>query len=204
MTHLALHEAPRLVLASGSPRRADVLRQLGLEPEVRAADIDEAYLPGETPAAHVERLARAKAEAVASKERGALVVGGDTVVAIDGRVLSKPRDADSAVGMLMALAGREHEVYSGIAVAGTHGVVSAVARTVVRFRPFGAEVARRYVATGEPLDKAGAYGIQGRGAALVESIDGDYYCVVGFPVGAFIDLLGRAGWRYEFGRLTPR
>ncbi|MEQ1855777.1 MAG: nucleoside triphosphate pyrophosphatase [Longimicrobiales bacterium] len=195
---------PRLVLASGSPRRADVLRQLGLEPEVRAADIDETYLPGETPTAHVERLARAKAETVAAHDRAALTVGGDTVVVIDGRVLSKPRDADYAVGMLMSLAGREHEVYSGIAVAGAHGVVSAVACTVVRFRPFGADVARQYVGTGEPLDKAGAYGIQGLGAALIDSIDGDYYCVVGFPVGAFLDLLARAGWRYEFGRLTPR
>jgi septum formation protein len=194
--------APRLVLASGSPRRADVLRQLGLAPEVRPADVDETYLPGETPPAHVERLARAKAGLVSAREPGALVVGGDTVVVIDGRVLSKPSDADDAVATLVSLAGRTHEVFTGLALAGGHGTTTTVARAAVRFRPFDRDVARRYVETGEPLDKAGAYGIQGLGAALVDSIDGDYYCVVGFPVGAFIDLLARAGWRYDFGRLT--
>lgn len=194
---------PRLVLASGSPRRADVLRQLGLAPEVRPADVDEAYLPGETPPAHVERLARAKAELVASQDRSALVVGGDTVVVIDGRVLSKPADAEDAVAVLVSLAGRSHEVYTGLALAGAHGTLASATRATVRFRPFDRDAARRYVETGEPLDKAGAYGIQGLGAALVDSIDGDYYCVVGFPVGAFVDLLARAGWRYDFGRLTP-
>lgn len=194
---------PRLVLASGSPRRADVLRQLGLAPEVRPADADESYLPGETPAAHVERLARTKAELVASRDPGALVVGGDTVVVIDGRVLSKPSGVDDAVATLVSLAARSHEVYTGLALVGAHGTLAAVARATVRFRAFDQGTARRYVETGEPLDKAGAYGIQGLGAALVDSIDGDYYCVVGFPVGAFLDLLTRAGWRYDFGRLTP-
>ncbi len=194
---------PRLVLASGSPRRADVLRQLGLAPEVRPADVDESYLPGETPPAHVERLARAKVELVAAQDRTALVVGGDTVVVIDGRVLSKPADADDAVSVLVSLAGRSHEVYTGLALAGAHGTLASVARATVRFRAFDRDAARRYVETGEPLDKAGAYGIQGLGAALVDSIDGDYYCVVGFPVGALVDLLARAGWRYDFGRLTP-
>lgn len=194
-------DVPRLVLASGSPRRADVLRQLGFRPEVRPADVDESYLQGEQPAAHVERLARAKAELVASRDRSALVVGGDTVVVIDGRVLSKPSGPHDAVATLVSLAGRSHEVFSGLALAGPHGTLAAVARATVRFRPFDRDTARRYVETGEPLDKAGAYGIQGLGAALVDSIDGDYYCVVGFPVGAFLDLLGRAGWRYDFGRL---
>ena len=193
----------RLVLASGSPRRADVLRQLGLRPEIRPADVDESYLVGETPTAHVERLARAKAELVAARERDALVVAGDTVVVSEGRVLGKPKSADDAVSMLVSLAGRSHDVLSGIALAGAHGTVSAVARAGVRFRPFEREAALRYAATGEPLDKAGAYGIQGLGAALVDAVDGDYYCVVGLPVGAFVDLLARAGWRYDFGRLTP-
>ncbi len=194
---------PRLVLASGSPRRADVLRQLGLDPEIRPADVDESYLAGETPVAHVERLARTKAEVAAARDRGALVVGGDTVVVTDGRVLGKPKDADDAVSMLVSLAGRSHEVLSGLALVGAHGTVSAVARAEVRFRAFDREAARIYTETGEPLDKAGAYGIQGLGAALVDAVDGDYYCVVGFPVGAFLDLLARAGWRYDFGRLTP-
>ncbi|HET9949150.1 MAG TPA: Maf family protein [Longimicrobiales bacterium] len=192
----------RLVLASASPRRADVLRQLGLDPVVVPAELDEAYLPDETPAEHVERLARAKAGVVALQEPDALVVAGDTVVVDGERVLGKPRDAEHAVAMLTSLAGRAHDVLSGIAIAGEHGIVSGVARTAVRFRAFDEQDARRYVATGEPADKAGAYGIQGLGAALVESVEGDYSCVVGFPVGLFVDLLGRAGWRYAFGSLA--
>jgi septum formation protein len=195
--------APHLVLASASPRRLGVLRQLGLDAEVRCSAVDETYLPGESPVAHVERLARAKAVAEASRQAEALVIAGDTIVVLDGRVLGKPNDATEAASTLMALAGRTHEVLTALALAGKHGTVSAVSRASVRFRDFEADVARAYVETGEPLDKAGAYGIQGLGAALVDSIAGDYYCVVGFPVGAFIDLLARAGWRYEFGRLIP-
>jgi septum formation protein len=191
-----------LILASSSPRRLKILRQLGLDPEVRPATLDETQEPGETPAEHVERLARAKAELVALDVPDALVIGGDTIVLRDERVLGKPGSAEQAVQMLMSLAGREHEVLSALALVGAHGVVSRVHRTKVRFRDFDAAAARRYVATREPMDKAGAYGIQGLGAALVESLDGDYYSVVGFPVGVFLDLLGRAGWRYDFGRLS--
>jgi septum formation protein len=193
---------PRLVLASASPRRADVLRQLGLEPEVRPADVDESYLLGEAPSEHVERLARDKAEAVSRREPDALVVGGDTVVVDGARVLAKPANEAAAAEMLRTLSGREHVVLSGLALAGAHGTVSTVSSTTVRMRPFDEAVASAYVATGEPLDKAGAYGIQGLGAALVEGVDGDYYSVVGFPVGAFIELLERAGWRFLFGELT--
>lgn len=191
------------MLASASPRRADVLRQLGLEPEVRPADVDESYLQGETPSEHVERLARDKAQVIAVREPDALVVGGDTVVVDGSRVLAKPADRAAAVEMLRSLSGREHVVLSGLAVAGAHGTVSSVSSTTVRMRPFDEAVASAYVATGEPLDKAGAYGIQGLGAALVEGVDGDYYSVVGFPVGAFVELLERAGWRFLFGELTP-
>ncbi len=191
-----------LVLASGSPRRLDVLRQLGLEPLVRVAGVDESYLAGESPVQHVERLARAKAEAVAAELPDALVIGGDTVVVQRGRVLGKPADGPVAEEMLLSLAGRPHEVFTGLALAGPHGVVSGTGRTVVRLRGFEAAVAAGYVATGEPLDKAGAYGIQGLGAALVEGIEGDYYTVVGFPVPVFVALLERAGWRYDFGRIT--
>jgi septum formation protein len=194
--------AVRLVLASSSPRRADILRQLGLDPEVVPADVDETYLPAESPMEHVERLARHKATHVAQTETDALVVGGDTVVVDRARVLGKPKNVDEAVEMLRGLAGRPHEVLSGLALAGVHGLVSGVARTVVRFREFDDATARRYAETGEPMDKAGAYGIQGLGAALVEGLEGDYYSVVGFPVGVFSDLLGLAGWRYDFGRLT--
>ena len=192
----------RLVLASGSPRRATILRQLGLDPIVRGSAVEESYLEGETPVAHVERLARAKAEAVAPAFPDALVVGGDTVVLSEGRVLGKPAGAAEAEQMLLSLRGGEHEVLTGLALAGPHGVVSGLTRTRVRFRAFDPSTVGAYVATGEPLDKAGAYGIQGHGAALVESIHGDYYSVVGFPVSLFLDLLDRAGWRYDYGALS--
>lgn len=194
----------RLILASTSPRRLSILRQLGLQPEVRPATLDEQLEPGEEPREHVERLARAKAELVALDVPDALVVGGDTIVLRDERVLGKPQSDRQAVQMLMSLAGRSHEVLSGLALAGEHGVVSGVRRTTVRFRDFDAEVARRYVSTREPFDKAGGYGIQGLGAALVEGLEGDYYSVVGFPVGLFLELLGRAGWQYGFGSLMRR
>jgi len=195
---------PSLVLASASPRRLDILRQLGLEPEVRVADVDETVLAREDPGAHVRRLARAKAERVLAVAPYALVLAGDTVVVRDGTVLGKPRDAQDAVAMLTSLAGRTHDVVSGIAVAsaGT-GVLDDLTRTEVRFRPFDRATAERYVATGEPMDKAGAYGIQGLGAALVEEVRGDYYSVVGLPVPALLRLLERAGWRYDFGALHP-
>jgi septum formation protein len=195
--------SPRLVLASASPRRAELLRRLGLDAAVAPADVDERYLEGETPEAHVERLARAKAETVAARHPGALTIGGDTVVVDGDAVLGKPADADEAVTMLRRLSGREHRVVSGIALCGPEGTVSDVGRAVVRFRRFDETAARAYVATGEPMDKAGAYGIQGMGGALVEEIRGDYYTVVGFPVGRFVELLARMGWRYAFGRLEP-
>lgn len=195
---------PRLVLASASPRRADLLDILGLAHEAIPADVDETLLPGEAPEAHVERLARAKALAVARHRPDALVVGGDTVVVLEGEVLGKPVRRQEAVAMLMRLAGREHRVHSGLALVAPGGTVrSAVSTTRVRFRDFDEAVARRYVSTGEPLDKAGSYGIQGMGAALVDSIEGDYHTVVGFPVATLVRLLEEAGWRYAFGGLEP-
>ena len=191
----------RLILASGSPRRLEILRQLGLDPVVRPASVDETLHPGERPEAHVERLARAKAEFVALDVPDALVVGGDTIVLRDGRVLGKPESEEQAVQMLMSLSGRAHEVLSGLAVVGDAGVFSGVSRTTVRFRDFGTAAATSYVCTGEPFDKAGGYGIQGLGAALADGVEGDFYAVVGFPVSLFQDLLTRAGWRYAFGRL---
>ena len=169
---------------------------------MRPAHVDEATLPGERPREHVERLARAKAEKVAADARAP----GDRRRhrgGARGSVLGKPSDDEDAVRMLLALAGGTHEVLSGIAVAGERGTFSAVGRAEVRFRAFGEEEARAYVATGEPHDKAGAYGIQGLGAALVEEIHGDYYTVVGFPIGRFLDVLRDAGWRYASGRLDP-
>jgi septum formation protein len=167
------------------------------------ADVDESYLDGETPTEHVERLARQKATVISAREPRALVIGGDTVVVDGARVLGKPEHDRAAVEMLVSLSGRTHTVLSGIALAGPHGVAASVTETLVRFRAFSEHAARRYVATGEPLDKAGAYGIQGMGAALVEVIDGDYYSVMGFPIDAFVRVLLEAGWRYDFGGLTP-
>lgn len=196
-------KAPDIVLASASPRRAAVLSRLGLDFVVRPAHLDERVLPGESPGEHAERLAREKAEAVAARNPGALVVGGDTVVVDGERILGKPADDAEAVAMLRSLAGRTHRVVSGLALAGEHGVVSARSETEVELRAFDEETARGYVATGEPADKAGAYGIQGAGAALVAGIRGDYYTVVGFPVPAFLELVERAGWRYTFEGLEP-
>lgn len=195
--------APRLVLASASPRRRQLLEQLGLVVEVRPAHMDESALPGETPRAHVERLAREKVAAVAPETPDALVIGGDTVVVLDGEILTKPVDATDAVAMLLRLQGREHRVDTGVAIAAPGGrTVAAVVSADVRFRGFDREFAEAYAATGEPLDKAGAYGIQGFGSILVEGIRGDYFAVMGLPVATVVALLESLGYRYLFGRLV--
>lgn len=194
---------PRLILASQSPRRAELLERLGLSFVVRPADIDESYFAHETPEAHAERLAREKAEVVAAAEPHAVVIGSDTIVVVDGDVLGKPRDPRDAVRMLTRLSGREHQVYTGIAVAAGGSVESALERVSVRFRPLRDEEVKEYVATGEPMDKAGAYGIQGFGSSIVESITGDYFAVMGLPIVRTVALLERSGWRYAFGGLVP-
>ncbi|MDQ3556311.1 MAG: Maf family protein [Gemmatimonadota bacterium] len=191
---------PQLVLASQSPRRAELIRRLGLEPEVLPADIDESYVDHEMPADHAERLAREKAAAVARDRPAALVVGSDTIVVLGRDVLGKPRDTRDAVEMLLRLEGREHEVHTGIAVAHGGRIESGVERVRVRFRPLDRAGCEAYVATGEPMDKAGAYGIQGFGSALVEGISGDYFAVMGLPVVRMLGLLERFGWRYAFGK----
>ena len=192
-------DAPRLVLASQSPRRAELIGRLGLQPEIVPADLDERYLAGETPEGHAERLARDKAQAVAAAHPDALVIGSDTIVVIDGDVLGKPRGAAHAVEMLLRLSGREHEVCTGVAVAHEGRVHSGLERVQVRFRMLDQALCEAYVETGEPMDKAGAYGIQGYGSALVESIRGDYFAVMGLPVVRTLELLRRMGWRYGFG-----
>ena len=173
---------------------------LGLAHEVLSVAVPEDFNAGETPDSHVERLACEKALAGASLRPDAIVIGGDTIVVLDGEVLGKPSGSDDAVRTLLRLSGRTHVVYSGVAVAAPGGHVHAhVERTRVTFREFDDAVARAYAATGEPLDKAGAYGIQGKGAALVSGIEGDYYNVVGLPVAGLLALLARAGWHYTFG-----
>lgn len=179
----------RLVLASESPRRLELLRLAGYEPVVRAAGVDEAAVAGEVPAAYVARLARSKALAVA-RAGNEVVLGADTAVVADGEALGKPVDAADARVMLARLCGREHEVLTGVAVRGRDdSLEETVVATTVLLTALTDEAIARYVATGEPLDKAGAYGIQGIGATLVERIDGSWTNVVGLPVVETVRLL---------------
>ncbi len=191
---------PRLVLASGSPRRRELLASLGLEFEVRPVDLDETPLPGETPEAYVARLARAKAAAalgVGCGGPGELVIAADTVVVLDGELLGKPSDPAAARAMLGRLAGREHTVHTGVELAESTGSgvrrAAAVATSRVRIAPLDDATIAWYVATGEPLDKAGAYAIQDLGALFVESVDGNYTNVVGLPVPTVYRLFAELG-----------
>lgn len=194
---------PPLILASQSPRRAELIGRLGLTFETRPADIDETYLPHETPPAHAERLAGEKALTIAAHRPEALVIGSDTIVVVDGDVLGKPKDDAQAVEMLQRIAGREHEVCTGIAVAHGGRMESALERVRVRVRDLDRRACEQYVATREPMDKAGAYGIQGYGSSIVDGIEGDYFAVMGLPVAKMLRLFERFGWRYAFGALEP-
>jgi septum formation protein len=188
----------RVVLASASPRRRELLTLIGIAHEVRPADIDESLLPGEAPAAHAERLARAKAHAVAAREPGVVVIGADTIVVVDGDILGKPRDAADAAAMLRRLSGRSHTVFTAVAVARGDRTESAVEAPEVTFRALSDADIAAYVATGEPLDKAGAYGIQGYGATIVERVNGDYFSVMGLGLRRLVELLRRVGVEYRF------
>lgn len=185
--HAFADESPRmeqLILASSSPRRAEILRAVGWPFEVFAAGIDETAHAGESAPTYVERLAREKAEAVASERTFGLVLGADTVVTIDSEILGKPRDETDARRMLRSLSGRWHEVLTGVALARAESERGVVAheRTRVRFAKLTDEEIDWYIATGEPMDKAGAYAMQGRAALFIEAIEGDYWNVVGLPV----------------------
>ena len=183
-----------LVLASASPRRLDLLRLAGLEPLVRPADVDETPWPGEPAADYVRRLAAEKAQAVAGESGQTVVIGADTAVVLDDDLLGKPDDADHAVSMLRRLAGRTHQVSTSVAVVGIDMALrQTTVTTAVTMTPLDDETIRAYVATGEPLDKAGGYGIQGRAAAFVETIDGSYTNVVGLPLAQTLALLRESG-----------
>jgi len=190
----------RVVLASQSPRRRDLLTLVGVAHEVRPADVDESVRPGEAPDAYVRRLAGEKARAVADAlgDPGAAVVAADTTVVVDGEILGKPADAAEARAMVRRLAGRAHEVFTGMAVVRGPRLADAVERVGVTFRPLGDDEIAAYVATGEPMDKAGAYGIQGFGATIVERVDGDYFAVMGLSLRRTVALLGEVGVRYAF------
>ena len=191
----------RVILASASPRRRDLLTMIGIAHEVIPADVDETYRAGEVPREHAERLAREKASALAARAPEAVIIAADTIVVVDGDVLGKPQDADEAVRMLRRLAGRAHTVFTAVAVARGAKMLSGVEEVGVTFRPLDDATIRSYVATREPMDKAGAYGIQGYGAAIVERIDGDYFAVMGLAIGRMLALLRELGVRYDFRTL---
>jgi septum formation protein len=184
-----------VVLASASPRRHELLARLGVQFEVVPADLDETPHPGEAAPGYVERLAREKAAAVTGRvgERG-VVIAADTTVELDGRILGKPADDAEAAEMLRSLSGRTHRVYTGLAVRPVGGEpVSTVVTTEVTMTTIDDGLLAWYVATGEPMDKAGAYALQGAGGVLVASVRGSVSNVVGLPLAELVDLAQRAG-----------
>ncbi|NEZ43852.1 Maf family protein [Paenibacillus alvei] len=188
-------ERPTIVMASSSPRRQELVRSLGLPYVVHPSDADETVAADMLPDCIVETLALRKARAVADIRRaageGGIVIGSDTIVVLDGKVLGKPINEEDAVQMLTSLQGNAHKVYTGVAMIDAAGKHTEVAHgvTTVHMKPWTEDQIRRYVATGEPMDKAGAYGIQGIGSTLVTHIEGCYFNVVGLPLSLVSDML---------------
>lgn len=198
-TNLINPLGPKLILASRSPRRVELLTLVGARFTTFPVDVDESALPGERPDAHVQRLAEAKARAAAETRGGngaddleAVVVGADTIVSLDRAILGKPSGPEEAAHMLQRLSGRIHEVWTGLFLLDPSAgrAVGGALRSIVKFAPLDADDVARYVATGEPLDKAGAYAVQGKGAVFVEAIEGSYSNVVGLPLSYLKHLLG--------------
>jgi septum formation protein len=187
-----------IILASGSPRRRQLLEMLGIAFRVVVPDVDEGRAPAELPEGYVTRLAREKAASVAGREPGGVVLAADTTVVMRGHIFGKPETPAEAADMLHRLEGRKHQVMTAVAVARDRRLEHALDVTDVTFRPLSDAQIAAYVATGEPLDKAGAYAIQGKGAALVEGIRGDFFGVMGLPLRLALDLLERFGVRYRF------
>jgi septum formation protein len=190
---MALHDS--ITLASASPRRQELLRQLGIEHGVRPADLDESRLPGEPPAAYVSRLAAAKAEAVYAADPSRPVLAADTAVVLGAELFGKPADQIDGIRMLEALSGRTHSVLTAVAVRHAAGLEAALSVTEVTFRTLAAHESRRYVATGEPLGKAGGYAVQGLAAAFITRLAGSYTGVMGLPLAETATLLSAAGVR---------
>ena len=173
-----------IILASASPRRKELLETAGLSFTVKVADVEEIIEENMSADAVVRSLALQKAAAVAKDNADAVVIGADTVVVLDGEILGKPKSKENAVELLMKLSGRSHTVYTGVAMIQGEKIKNFSEATEVEFYPLSEEEIEAYVATGEPMDKAGAYGIQGRGCVLIRKINGDYFNVVGLPVSA--------------------
>jgi septum formation protein len=184
----------KLILASGSPRRKELLERIGLTFSVQAADVDETLVPGLSAQEQVIRLSQLKAHAVAKNMAAdTAVLSADTVVVRDGEILGKPKSPEDAVSMLKSLSGRSHLVLTGMTLWTPEGSRSHCEKTEVHIRALSDEEIHAYVATGEPLDKAGAYGIQGYAAVFVEKLVGDYYNVMGLPLCALTPMLREAG-----------
>jgi septum formation protein len=184
-------DLPKIVLASASPRRAEILRTVGWPFATLPVDIDETRRPAESASDYVQRLAREKAEAAASRRTEAIVVAADTTVAVDPHILEKPVDDSDAQAMLRLLNNRWHTVFTGVALINprTSKTVVACEETQVKFAPMSDDEIRWYVSTGEPMDKAGAYAIQGLGSRFIKEIRGDYFNVVGLPVRLLYKLI---------------
>ena len=192
--------SPDIVLASRSPRRRQLFEMLGISHVVDPVQIDERPRVGEGPEPFAQRLAREKALTAGKRHPGRWVLGADTIVVLEGEILGKPSSPDAAEEMLLRLAGKCHRVVSAVALARGDDVHEAHDVTSVWMRSVTRETARAYVATGEPLDKAGSYAIQGVGAVLVDRIEGDYFGVMGLPVRLVVELMGLAGIPYSFSR----
>lgn len=190
----------RVILASSSPRRRQLLDLVGITHEVKPSDIDETLIVGELPEQYAERLAREKVAVIAESAPDAVIVGADTIVVIDDMVLGKPQDVGEAESMLRRLSGRSHTVMTAVAVTHNGRVASGVEIVDVTFLPLSDDEISRYVTTGEPMDKAGAYGIQGYGATIVRRIDGDYFAVMGLSLVRLVALFREIGVSYDFPR----
>lgn len=183
---------PKLILASSSPRRKKLLRQAGLSFVVRLSDVEERFQLTESPAQNAKRIALEKALSVRDSLKSGIIVGADTIVVLGKKILGKPRNKEEARRMLRRLSGKTHRVYTGFALVDvkTGRRYAGVEKTSVTFRRLGADEIRRYVASGSPMDKAGAYGIQDDyGAVFVEKVEGCFYNVMGFPLSRFITVL---------------
>ncbi|OGW45128.1 MAG: septum formation protein Maf [Nitrospirae bacterium GWC2_57_9] len=184
-----------IILASSSPRRREMLKQIGLRFTVDPADVDERVLPGEEPEAYAVRVAQDKARIAAGRVDRGIIIAADTIVVLDNMILGKPLDEADAERMLSLLSGRQHRVMTGLVLmnASTEKILADVVTTFVRFKPLAVHEIRAYALSGEPLDKAGAYGIQEKGALLVDGIEGDYFNVVGLPLCRLGQMLAELG-----------